>query len=181
MSVSKWKHEKPKKYYKVAVKLFGKPSFTANVPNGMAYWKTKGNNVFSEHLLRDESIKHCVPANHIDYFYSSVKFYVPPDMIKRVLSISGSINYDGLKKLLTARCAGIGANIATLYLAMLLVSGKKSIQDIKRKGLYASYIREEPMSYAQMKKDMVVMKAKNNKKYKKELEAPFYKLAFPHC
>ena len=102
-------------------------------------------------------------------------------MLKRVLSISGSINYDGLKKLLTARCGGIGANLATLYLAMSLVSGKMNFQDIKRKGLYGKYIREEIISYSEMRKEMMEIKKKNNKKYKKKFEAPFYKLAFPHC
>lgn len=177
--MNKWKHKLPREVYPLAVKSFGKPVFAANVPNGMAYWKKSG--LFSEHLLRDEKVDHCVPAKHYDFFYSSVKFYVPPDMIKRVLSISGSINYDGLKKLLTARCASIGANIATLYLAMALVSGKMSIQEIKKKGLYSKYIRGETLSHSQMRKEMNVMKKKNNKKYKKELAAPFYKLAFPHC
>ena len=177
--MNKWKHKLPRETYPIAVKNLGKPFFAANIPHGMAYWKTKG--LFSEHLLRDEEVKHCVPGNHYDYFYSSIKFYVPPEMIKRVLSISGSINYDGLKKLLTARCASIGANIATLYLAMALVSGKMSIQDIKRKGLYSAYIMGEALSHSEMRKEMNAMKKKNHRKYKKELKDPFYKLAFPHC
>lgn len=177
--MNKWKNRLPREVYPIAVKSLGKPIFAANVPNGMAYWKTRG--LFAEHLLRDEEIKHCVPANHYDFFYSSIKFYVPPEMIKRVLSISGSINYDGLKKLITARCASIGANIATLYLAMVLVSGKMSIQDIKKKGLYSKHIRGDVKSHSEMKREMNAMKKKNHKKYKKELNAPFYKLAFPHC
>lgn len=177
--MNKWKNSESKESYPYFVKLLGKPVFSVNVPRGMVYWKTRG--LFAEHILKDEAVKHCVPASHVDFFYSSVKFYVPPDMLKRVLSISGSINYDGLKKLLTARCAGMGANLATLYLAMALVSGKMSFQDIKKKGLYGKYIREEVISYSQMKKEMVEMKKKNLKKYKKELTAPFYELAFPHC
>lgn len=179
--MNKWKHKQAKESYPYFVKLLGKPTFSANVPHGMAYWKKIGSGLFAEHLLRDEAVKHCVPAPHTDFFYSSIKFYVPPDMLKRVLSISGSINYDGLKKLLTARCASMGANLATLYLAMALVSGKMSFHDIKKKGLYGKYIREEVISYPEMRKEMLQMKKKNNKKYKKDLEAPFYKLAFPHC
>ena len=177
--VSKWKNKGPKNLYPKLLKLLKKPVFTANVPNGMAYWKTKG--LFSEHLLKDEHIKHCVPSNHVDYFYSSIKFYVPPEYFKRFCSISGSIFYDGLKKLITARCAGIGANIATLYLGMSLVQGKMTIQDIKKKGLYSKHIRGEAISHDEMRKKMMDMKRKNNKKYKKELQEPFYKLAFPHC
>ena len=177
--MNKWKNTRPKESYPILLKKLGKPVFTANVPNGMVYWKTKG--LFTEHLLRDEEIKHCVPANHYDYFYSSIIFYVPPDMVKRVLSISGSINYDGLKRHLTARCASIGANIATLYLAMSLVNGKMSIQNIKKKGLYSKHIRGEVMKHSDMKKEMIKMKKENHKKYKKEMKEPYYKLAFPHC
>lgn len=177
--MNNWKNNKPKKAYKDLITTLGKPIFSANVPNGMVYWKKRG--LFSEHLLRDEEIKHCVPANHYDFFYSSIKFYVPPNMIKRVLSISGSINYDGLKNLLTARCAGIGANIATLYLAMMLVSGKMSIQNIKKKGLYSKYIRGEIESHIKLKKEMIIMKKKNNMKYNKEINNPFYELAFIKC
>ena len=97
--VDNWKHSGPKGYYVKCLELFGIPVFVANVKNGSAYWKTKG--LFDEHLLRDESVKHCVPRNHLDYFYSSVKFYIPPNKVLDVLKISGSINYDGLKKHLT--------------------------------------------------------------------------------
>ena len=90
--------------------------------------------LFDEHILRDEDVKHCVPRNHHDYFYSSVKFFVPKkNKVFDVLKISGSLNYDGLKKLLTARCGGIGANYATLYLAMMVANGKLSISQVKKK------------------------------------------------
>ena len=101
MSVSNWQYPRPKYYYKECVKMFGKPTFVANVRHGYALWKTKG--LFSEHLLIDEDVKHCVPRPHHDYFYSSVKFFLPKDKVCDVLKISGSINYDGLKKELTAR------------------------------------------------------------------------------
>ena len=41
--VSLWKNNRPKKFYPKAVKLFGKPNYVANVPHGMAYWKTNKN------------------------------------------------------------------------------------------------------------------------------------------
>ena len=60
--MNKWKYKKAKEVYPYLVKLLGKPVFASNVPNGMVYWKKRG--LFTEHLLRDEEIKHCVPANH---------------------------------------------------------------------------------------------------------------------
>ena len=92
MELNKWKNPRPKNFYPKIVKLLGSPVFKSNVAGGMVYWKTRG--LFNEHLLRDEEIAHCVPARHHDYFYSSIRCYVPPNKRKDVLSISGSINYD---------------------------------------------------------------------------------------
>ena len=179
MDVSKWKNGRPKKFFPRACKLFGKPTFVANVPNGMAYWKTRG--LFSEHYIKDQEIKHCVPAKHYDYFYSSIKCFVPPNKRLAVLSISGSINYDGLTKLLTARCASMEANIATLYLGMSVANNKMSIKKVKQHGLYGKYIRGEMQTNNQLKKEMREMKKENNTKYKKELNNPFDPLAFKNC
>lgn len=181
MSVNNWRNKRPKKFYKKALKMFGRPNFVANVPRGMAYWKTKGNSLFYEHYIKDEEVEHCVPAEHYDYFYSSVKCYVPPDKRLAVLSISGSINYDGLTKLLTARCASLEANIATLYLGMCVANGKMNIKDVKKEGLYGKYIRGEMEQHKELTKQMMDMKKKNNKKYAKQIREPFDPLAFRKC
>ena len=181
MSVNNWKYKKPKLFFKQAVKLFGKPTFVANVPYGMAYWKIKSNSLFSEHLIKDQEVAHCVPAKHYDYFYSSIKCYVPPNKRKDVLSISGSINYDGLTKMLTARCANLNANIATLYLGMCVANGIMSIKNVKKAGLYGKYIRGEVESHRELVKKMMKMKRDNNKKYKKEINGSFDSMAFKHC
>jgi hypothetical protein len=181
MSVNNWINNRPKKFYHTATKLFGKPTFTANVPNGMAYWKKSGNSLFNEHYIKDQEIPHCVPANHHDFFYSSIKCYVPPNLRLDVLSISGSINYDGLTKLLTARCASLEANTATLYLGMSVANKYMSIKKVKKSGLYAKYIRGEMEPHDELRKQMFVMKKENNKKYKKEILGKFDPLAFKKC
>lgn len=177
--VSKWKNRKARNFYDRIRRRLGKPVFVANVGNGMAYWKTNG--LFTEHLLRDEQVSHCVPAKHHDFFYSSIKFYVPPEKLKDMLSLSGSVNYDGLKKHVTARCASLEANIATLFLALSIASGRMKIKHIKKQRLYGKYIRGEIVAHTKLKSKMVVMKRKNKRKYKKELSRPFYKLAFDSC
>ena len=178
MSVNNWKNNRPKKLYPKAVKLFGKPTFVANVPNGMAYWKKTGNSLFAEHYIKDQEISHSVPVKHYDYFYSSIKIYIPPKLRLGVLSISGSINYDGLTKLLTARCASLEANIATLYLGMCVANNVMSIKEVKKKDLYRRYIRGEIKPHSELKKEMIEMKNKNKIKYKKELLFDFDPLAF---
>ena len=181
MSVNNWINNRPKKFYHTAIKLFGKPTFIANVPNGMVYWKKSGNSLFNEHYIKDQEISHCVPAKHHDFFYSSIKCYVPPNLRLDVLSISGSINYDGLTKLLTARCASLEANIATLYLGMCVANKYMNINKVKKSGLYGKYIRGEMKPHDQLRKQMFAMKKENNKKYKKEILGEFDPLAFQKC
>jgi hypothetical protein len=174
-----WKYSRPKKYYDECIKMFGQPTAISTKKYGFAFWKTKG--LFTEHILRDEDVKHCVPAPHHDYFYSSVKFFVPPEKVWDVLKISGSISYDGLKKNLTARCGGIGANYATIFLGMLVANGFLSINEVKKGDMYKKLIREEIMSHDEMRKLMIEMKRENNKKYKKQLKYEFAPYAFKHC
>jgi hypothetical protein len=181
MSVTKWINTRPKRFFPKAIKLFGKPTFISNVPNGMAYWKKSGNSLFSEHYIKDQEISHCVPAKHHDYFYSSIKCYVPPNKRLDVLSISGSINYDGLTKLLTARCASLEANIATLYLGMCVANNKMDIKEVKKKGLYGKYIRGEMEPHAALRKEMMEMKRVNNRKYKRAISSQYDPLAFKKC
>jgi hypothetical protein len=159
--------------------MFGKPTFVANVRHGYALWKTKG--LFSEHLLIDEDVKHCVPRPHHDYFYSSVKFFLPKDKVCDVLKISGSINYDGLKKELTARCGALGANYATLYLGMLVGSGKMTISQVKKNDMYPRMIQGKILPYNKMAKQMMKLKRANNKRYKKQLKADFATYAYSEC
>ena len=180
-SVSKWKNPRPKIFYSKALKIFGEPTFVANVKNGMAYWKEKEDSLFDEHYIKDQEISHCVPAKHHDYFYSSIKCYVPPSLRLDVLSISGSINYDGLTKLLTARCASLEANIATLYLGMCVANNRMTIKHVKKSGLYGKYIRGEMAEHSELLKEMIAMKNKNNRLYKKELLGEFDPLAFSKC
>lgn len=177
--VSNWKFKRPREYYIKCVELFGEPTFVANVRQGHALWKTKG--LFTQQLLVDEDVKHCVPRPHHDYFYSSVRFYVPKDKFSDVLKISGSLMYDGLKKELTARCGGIGANYATLYLAMLVASNQINIKDVKSKDMYPRMIQGKIIPHKEMAKKMMVLKKENNVQYKKELKNPFATYAFEKC
>ena len=178
-AISNWRNERPKSYYPECIKMFGKPTFVANVKDGYALWKTRG--LFSQHLLIDEEVKHCVPRVHYDYFYSSVKFFIPKDKVCDVLKISGSLNYDGLKKELTARCGAIGANYATLYLGMLVASGKMTISQVKKNDMYPRMIQGKILPHKKMAAKMRELKKKNNKKYSKELDYEFATYAYSKC
>ena len=178
-AVSNWFHTRPKNYYPQCVRLFGLPDAISNKKHGFAFWKTKG--LFDEHILRDEDVKHCVPRPHHDYFYSSIKFFVPKDKLLDVLKISGSLNYDGLKKLLTARCGGIGANYATLYLAMMVANGELSISQVKKDDMYPRMIRGEIIPHKGLHTIMYKLKKQNNKKYSKKIKALYADYAYDKC
>ncbi len=180
-AVSCWKHARPKKYYTTARNLFGPPTVLANVPHGLAVWRRHGNSLFNEHVLKDEDVRHCVPAPHHDFFYTSVKYYVPPQKRADVLRLSGSIQYDGLTKRLTARCGGLGANIATLYLGMCVAMGDMSIQQVKRGHLYVKHIRGEALGHEAMRHRMVELKRRNHKRYARELTLTRDPYAFAAC
>lgn len=180
-TLSEWNHKIPAKYYDEAVNLLGEPTSMDNSKYGFCYWKPDENNLFDEHLLRDEYVPHCVPKPHHDYFYSSIKFYVPGKKLKDVLRISGSINYDGLKKLLTARCGGIGANYATLYLGMKIAAEELTINKVKKNDMYPKMINAELMSYKEMENEMKQLKKTHNNKYKKEVKSDYADYAFDEC
>jgi len=174
-----WKHKRPRAYYAECVRMFGKPDAESWKEGGFAIWYTRG--LFTEHILRDEDVRHCVPRPHHDYFYSSIRFYVPDDKLCDVLKISGSLNYDGLKKLLTARCGAIGANYATLYLAMAVASGKLTIKQVKSNDMYPRMINGDILSREEGEKEMIAMKQANNKKYAKQLKAELATYAYKRC
>ena len=117
----------------------GSPDAISVKRNGFALWLTRG--LFSEHLLRDEDVKHCVPRPHHDYFYSSVKFYVPADKVCDVLKISGSLFYDGLKKYLTARCGG--SKLCNIVFGNDGCRRKASIKEVKSDDMYPKMIHGE--------------------------------------
>lgn len=180
-----WEHSAPRKKAQELQAVLGTPSHIDAKKGGFLRWR--GQKPFLKHELHDELVPHCVPSQHYDYFSSVIRCYVPPELFKDVHRISGSIAYDGLKKELRARCAGLRANIATLYLAMALINEEMTIQQIKQRGLYAKYIRGKvPMPgksslapHDVMQDEIMRMQKANWQKYKTLLVQPYYALAFP--
>ena len=118
--ISNWKHSDYLiKFYNRFVDELGEPSYIVNKKNGIVVWdqnskNKKWGNWIVEHYLRDEKIDHCVPKRHTDFFYTTVKIFIPKNKVEQVQSISGSVILDLLKNTVTARCASTNANYATL-------------------------------------------------------------------
>lgn len=142
------------------IKLFGKPSVISMAEGGIAIWteedlkkkKIFGRAIcFREIIIRDESIEHLCPKKHRDFIYSTVRVRVKPEQIKMLSSISGSVSYDPLKNIVSARCGTVAANISTLKVVtdLLLdndVSYKekkieyKGLEDVHITGAYGAMI-----------------------------------------
>lgn len=185
-----WNNKQAIKVYKELSHEWGKPSILSEKKHGIAIWTKEDmnkqkffnqKNCFVETIIRDEKVKHLCPAQHFDFLYSYIKINIPPNKLMEVYSLSGSVGYDPLRKLLYARCAHMGANYVTLKLATdivldhqvnYIIDGQnityKGIKDIQNKGLYGYLIRTTftPEFRKQFYKDLSDNIKKINKKYK---------------
>ena len=125
-----WEYSQPMKVYENIVERFGLPDVLAPQRGGIAIWHNvtgqydplyKSVTVFDRHELRDELVAHACPAQHNDYLYSYIRIPITPVQLNDVIQLSGSVNYDGLKKELFARCANTCANVMTLFLATEII------------------------------------------------------------
>ena len=159
--------------YSKIVDEFGEPDVVANQPGGICIWYINQDNNDPHHSieLKDQYVPHCVPAMHNDFLYSYIKIYIPPEKLNDVLSVSGSVGYDGLQKMLYARCASFEANMATLRTVFNVLNNKNTNYGNNIKNRYSSYEKNKNV----VRKELL----KNQKKYKKYLNSPYYDLAFP--
>ena len=169
--LSNWRHNEPKKYYDELVKVYGKPEIIVNQENGLCIWYGKDTDYFHHLELKDEYVEHCVPAHHYDFFYTYVKIYIPPEKFSQVMKISGSIGYDGIKKLLYARCGSIEANLATLATVMKTINDQPTV--------YSTEINNKSNNKS-TNRDFIIKQIKDNQeKYKDKLSLPYFDFAFP--
>lgn len=138
----KWKHANAVAKLNEFTEKYGEPSMLARSAGGAAVWNKSalGNTCFHKLMVKDESVPHCVPLPHHDMVYHFIHYDVDPQVLPDVLSLSGSVSYDPLKKLLRARCDYEEANIATLFLATEIASRRLSVNDVRDKKLYTEAI-----------------------------------------
>ena len=174
--LNNWEHKDSMNAYQEVVDEYGKPDILVNQKGGLVIWHDRKPYVRIE--LKDESVKHCVPANHSDFLYNYIKIYIPPEKIMNVMKISGSISYDPLKKEIFARCGGLAANYATLRTVADVVESKKTNYEVSDNE-YKTNIVNRKQELSSNKKRIINFVKRNYKKYKKELEYEYYPLAFP--
>ena len=140
--VIRWKHKDAIEQYHIITKKYGSPSNKDLSKGGIAIWREDKlkDTCFNIIALLDESVPHCVPKPHRDFLYTSVKYEIPDSKVPEVTSLSGSVAYDPLKKLLRARCGSEAAIIATLYLAVSIGNSRISLKKVQKEKLYGKTI-----------------------------------------
>jgi hypothetical protein len=107
-----------KKSYDKIHKKYGDATFALRSCNGFSIWENKGP--FSQIMVMDKPTRQ-------KSVHATINYYIDPDDIHKILSISDSIRYDKLKYELTANCDIIELCVATLVIADMV--SKKIIDD----------------------------------------------------
>lgn len=132
----------PAERYPDLIKKFGEPDLIDKNPGGVAIWKRstlrERGHCWERVEIHDEQIPHTKPAPHTDFLYTWYRLDVPDDKVTDVLSLSESVTYDPLKRVVRARCHFTGANNATLVLAKKIATGEITLQQAKTS--YGPYI-----------------------------------------
>nr|QBK90673.1 MAG: uncharacterized protein LCPAC104_01700 [Pithovirus LCPAC104] len=105
--------------------------------DGVVIWNNKGG--FKRIEIRDEKFIHFVPEIHVDFMRSVISYRIPEQKIVDVRNLSESVQYDSLRGELSASCHTVGANVATLYLAIQIANGNKSVIEARR--MYGTTIK----------------------------------------
>jgi hypothetical protein len=127
----------PFQKYLDLVAEFGPPTLVNPQPGGMAIWQNP-NGIFKRIVLVDEQIVNRFPQPHLGFLYTDVKIKIPIENLNKVLSISGDLMYDNIKKILTVRGMSINYNLALIALVCRYVTGHISWYQI----IDGDYIRE---------------------------------------
>ena len=137
-----WEHKDAAKSVAMLCKKYGVPKVLEKKKGGVAIWTADQltHTCFVRIEVLDEQIPHCKPAKHVDNIYHYINYDVSPEKYLDVMSLSGSVAYDPLKKWLRARCASEKANIATLAMATQIGEGNVTLKFVQAEGLYKTWI-----------------------------------------
>lgn len=138
-----WQHQDAAESVVVLTNKYGAPKILHKGIGGLAVWTADQlqQTCFVRIEVLDESVPHCKPADHRDHTYHYVNYDVSPEKFLDVTSLSGSVSYDPLKKLLRARCGSEEANVATLALATQIGEGNLTLNYVQGNEMYKAWIQ----------------------------------------
>jgi hypothetical protein len=105
----------------------GPPTLLNPERNGIASWQNPGlnnpeYNIFTRIDIVEETCYNSFPYPHIGFLYTYVKINIPLSKLNRVLSMTGDIMYDPIKKLLVVRGMSLNYNIALISIVCRYVN-----------------------------------------------------------
>lgn len=129
-----WKHKEAAKYATKIAKEYGPPSESSK--HAAKWYDVCGLYCL---LIMDEAVAHAYPMDHNDFCYGTRKIQVEtkpgygvfkpegglePGIVSDFAKITGSVQFDGLKGEVCARCGNIEAVVKTLAFVEEVIEGK---------------------------------------------------------
>ena len=183
--ISNFKNGTARNVYRDLKKEIGRDAdIIVNQPRGIVIWYPKDESDFwVEHILRDESIDHCVPSKHTDFLYTYIRFYLPPKVVPIVQSISGSVFLDLLKHTIGARCGSTSANYGTLRTVIDVANMVLNNEKISKEDITKMYVKNLKNMNKDREYNIKLIKEqvrKNNSFFHMEISEPYHPYAFPN-
>jgi len=145
-----WEYQSSRDDLNFLIRLWGQPDVVSGQSGGSAIWRTDTlhktklfgvPNCLDEYEIRDEAIDAKFPVPRKENQYASIVIDIDPEVLQFVLNMSGSLMYDSLQGLLTARGANLADTISTLFLALRVVENPARLRSIQQKGAYNRLVR----------------------------------------
>ncbi len=139
-----WHSPLAKKRFLVLSEFLGSPNSVGQDSSGnFAVWiarnKTSEDQTgWYQIELRDRVRLHWVPQAHVDFLKLTIHRYIPSHRLDDVRKLSQSVSYEPSTGRLSAMCHFMGANVATLALALDVCDGRYSLDEAHR--VYGSVI-----------------------------------------
>lgn len=150
-----------------------KPDLIDPKPGGCAIWYKpslffgKGKSLYNSLEIKDGAYYHEKPAEHLDFYFLSLKYHVKPDKQSKIHRITGSAYYYSVGGLLYAGCHFPGASIVTFDIIKEYNEDMISLEDARE--LYNGRIARAMEEYMKGANSGQI-KNKNNWGYIRTLE-----------
>jgi hypothetical protein len=137
-----WQNTKAAEAVHKLTQRFGAPSAVDPQIGGQAVWKkNKLMNLPVERVeVHDVAVPACKPTQHLAFVKVSINIDIPPSRFLDVTSLSGTLSYQPLSKLLTCMSGSFNACVAILALATQIAEGNMSLDYAQSNDLLTQWL-----------------------------------------
>jgi hypothetical protein len=113
------------------------PDYLDENPGGFAKWVKPGtfyvgsNSLYEHLIIKDVGYYHEKPAEHLDFYFLSMRYHIKPDKLSNLHKITGSAYYYQIGGILYAGCHFPGASIITFGIIKEYNEDKISLEDAR--------------------------------------------------